>query len=371
MQPKETNANTSVKASPSSYNGRRYKSGEIIREVNEKNPKNKIFLVLSCLATGSFSDVYEVYIPELKNKMACKLISKLRLTRKPLEREMTREEIRIHIKIFKELGGHRNIVRPLYVTKTQDHVMIGTELCRCDSLNELARREYLSTSQVISYFRQMVEAVSFLHNNGIVHRDVKLANALLAKDGVTVKLCDFGFAWEEGTPDVNNGRPLGTMNYLAPEILRGGVTNSKKGDIWALGCCLYALFNRSPPFEKEVEDIKGCKGRILSNQWEFTERFNSVPTEAVDLIMRCLSLKPDERPTCEEILKHPLFSISIPPLIGTASTNVQQGPESSSTQPSATSITGISIGNKRKQRDNDDKTNEETSSCSKRKRQSP
>jgi serine/threonine protein kinase len=371
MQPKETNANISVKASPSSSsNGRRYKNGDIIREVNERNPRNKIFLVLSCLASGSFSDVYEVYIPELKNKMACKLISKLRLARKPLERQMTKTEIGIHIKIFKELGGHGNIVRPLYITKTQDHVLIGTELCRRDSLNELARREHLTTSQVIGYFRQIVEAVSFLHNNGIVHRDIKLANALLAKDGTTVKLCDFGFAWEEGTPDVNNGRPIGTMNYLAPEILRGGVTNSKKGDIWALGCCLYALFNGSPPFEKGIEDIKGCKGRILRNQWGFTERFNSVPTEALDLIMRCLSLKPDERPTCEEILKHPLFSISIPPLTRTASTNVQQGPESSSTSITDPPI-GISIGNKRKERDNDDKTNEETSSCSKRKRQSP
>lgn len=95
-------------------------------------------------------------------------------------------------------------------------------------------------------------AISYLHANGISHRDVKTDNVMIGDDGV-VKLIDFGFA----TTVTKGETHCGTPNYMAPELFcKKSIYNPYKVDIWALGILLYYLYEGCYPFrgynEKEL-----------------------------------------------------------------------------------------------------------------------
>jgi serine/threonine protein kinase len=83
-------------------------------------------------------------------------------------------------------------------------------------------------------------AVTFLHANGIVHRDISLENLLLADDG-SVSLSDFGLARTVDAPDFTCAGAVGKPKYMAPEQFRYVAYNGKSSDLWSLGVCMYAM----------------------------------------------------------------------------------------------------------------------------------
>jgi len=92
----------------------------------------------------------------------------------------------------------------------------------------------------------IAQAIQHLHNKGIAHRDIKLANILLKKD-CTIKLADFGFAKESNSEEVMMRTYCGTPITMAPEILKGKPYD-KKCDIWSLGVILFQLTFGKLPF---------------------------------------------------------------------------------------------------------------------------
>jgi polo-like kinase 4 len=98
---------------------------------------------------------------------------------------------------------------------------------------------------VRSYVQQLVAGVHYLHNNNIIHRDLKLSNLLLTAEN-TLKIADFGLA----TNVHSNTTPTticGTPNFIAPEVLLGK-PYSFAADLWSLGCIVYCMLMGSPPF---------------------------------------------------------------------------------------------------------------------------
>ncbi len=102
------------------------------------------------------------------------------------------------------------------------------------------------------YFKQLVGSVEHLHNNGVAHRDLKPENLLL-DDHLMLKLIDFGFATvvEEGR---RNRTSLGTLRYMAPELLYKLPYDAKKADIFAMGVILFVFFTGHPPFKHATEN---------------------------------------------------------------------------------------------------------------------
>ena len=91
--------------------------------------------------------------------------------------------------------------------------------------------------------------VRYLHNLGIVHRDLKLENIMMShqKDGAVPKIVDFGLAKMIG-PNESANEPFGTLGYVAPEVLQKK-PYTFSCDVWSLGCILYALLSGSLPFD--------------------------------------------------------------------------------------------------------------------------
>ena len=120
------------------------------------------------------------------------------------------------------------------------------------------RRKVLTEFETRYYMKQIVNGVQYLHNNQIIHRDLKLGNLFL-NESLQVKIGDFGLATKIEFDGERKKTLCGTPNYIAPEILE------KKGhsfevDIWSIGCIMYTLFFGRPPFESS--SLKETYSRI-------------------------------------------------------------------------------------------------------------
>ena len=183
------------------------------------------------LGKGGFGDVYECTVLETNKVYAIKIIEKARLGEKGMA--FASEEIKINRSIL-----HNNICRHKHSFQDSSNIYMILELCEKQSLSEVVRRRTrLTEPEVMYYMKQLVEAIKYLHDNSILHLDLKLSNIFLDKD-LNVKLGDFGLARHLKSSDELVTSFAGTLPYMAPEIVnRSG--HSFKADIWAIGVILY------------------------------------------------------------------------------------------------------------------------------------
>jgi len=144
--------------------------------------------------------------------------------------------------------NHPNAVAIYDVVVDEGLPCLVMELVTGKSLKEvIAERGRLDPIAAARIGRQVAAALGVAHRAGIIHRDVKPANVLIAKDG-TAKLTDFGIARDEGDAGLTStGTFIGTPNFLGPEIALGG-NHGPASDVWALGALLYAAVEGEPPF---------------------------------------------------------------------------------------------------------------------------
>lgn len=181
------------------------------------------------------------------------------------------------------------------------------EYCPGDELyNYLLNHGQMPPDQVQRIFTQLVGAVSYVHNKGCVHRDLKLENILLDK-AQNVKLVDFGFTREYQGSTSYLQTWCGTIAYSAPEMLRGEKYAGEKVDVWSLGVILYALLCGELPFDED--DDGSTKAKILIEEVNFPDH---VPDLARELIRKLLSKRPLLRPCLGDILKDPWLADHAP-----------------------------------------------------------
>jgi len=210
--------------------------------------------------------------------------------------------------LAREIHHHRQFVHPhiarLYeVIVTESMVWLVLEYCQGDELyNYLLSHGRLPVEKVQKTFAQLVGAVSYVHNQSCVHRDLKLENILLDKHE-NVKLVDFGFTREYEGKSNYLQTFCGTICYSAPEMLKGEKYAGEKVDVWSLGIILYALLCGELPFDEDDDDA--TRRRILAEEPKYPDH---VPPDALSLLRSLLSKRPFRRPTLPEILGHPFLA---------------------------------------------------------------
>jgi len=270
--------------------------------------RGKSVRIIRLLGEGGFA---YVYLGELDNGQKVALKRFITQTKEMLDSVI--EEIRVM-----ELLGNscQNIVgyygsERSKITEYKTEVLILMELCNGGSLTHyLQRSQNLSEDQVIRMFRQIVTAVAHMHKQRppVAHRDLKIDNILIAKDG-TFKLCDFGscstvdrtyttkreIVQEQSIIDRTT-----TPSYRAPEIvdLYQRIRVNHKVDIWALGVILYAMAYNKMPFGQDC-----AKAAILEGNVKIPKSTRQ-PKRMGKLVKALLNKRPDRRPSCEEILAH-------------------------------------------------------------------
>ena len=151
-----------------------------------------------------------------------------------------RQEIEILRTIF-----HENVIQHLDSIETDTEFNIITELAQEELYTVLREDEKLPLTVVRSIALQLIRALQHLHENNIIHRDIKPQNILICTNG-TVKICDFGFAKAlESSAMICSFK--GTPLYMAPEVIYQKPYN-ESADIWSLGVLLYELYTGKPPY---------------------------------------------------------------------------------------------------------------------------
>ncbi len=168
-------------------------------------------------------------------------------------------------------------------------------------MNELLRRrKRLHELEVQCYSLQIINALKYLQQHRIIHRDLKLGN-LFINEKMEIKLGDFGLATKLDFEGEKKRTICGTPNYIAPEVLEGKAGHSYEVDVWSLGVIMYTLIIGKPPFE--TSDVKTTYRRIRMNAYTFPEHI-IISDAAKDLIQKILISNPTNRPTIDDCLAH-------------------------------------------------------------------
>ncbi|KAL6178944.1 hypothetical protein ACLB2K_050461 [Fragaria x ananassa] len=152
------------------------------------------------------------------------------------------------------------------------------------------------------YSREILHGLKYLHENGIVHCDLKCKNVLLSSSG-NVKLADFGCARRLKDSTTTTG---GTPLWMAPEVLRNEGLDFAC-DIWSLGCAVIEMATGRPPWAAEISDPVAAVLKIAcsSERPQFPRQFSN---EGLDFLAKCLERDPKRRWSAEQLLNHPFVS---------------------------------------------------------------
>ncbi len=150
--------------------------------------------------------------------------------------------------------------------------------------------------QVIGIFKQVAGGLDVLHENGLIHRDLKPGNILIDERGIPY-IADFGLAKDhghEGTVLTRPGQALGSMDYMAPEQIRGEDVTSAT-DVYALGCMLYELLTGAPPFA-DKQGMRIMWAHLQDAPPHPSDRRADLPRPVGDALLKGLEKDPADRP---------------------------------------------------------------------------
>eukprot|EP01103_Thecamoeba_quadrilineata_P013242 TRINITY_DN3615_c0_g1_i4.p1 TRINITY_DN3615_c0_g1~~TRINITY_DN3615_c0_g1_i4.p1 ORF type:complete len:675 (-),score=119.74 TRINITY_DN3615_c0_g1_i4:70-2094(-) len=217
--------------------------------------------------------------------------------------------------IMKEINvlrkcNHQNIVRYYGCFFAEGALWILMDFCEMGSLADLRKEKgvVLTESQIVVILHQVTKGLHYLHEQGIMHRDIKTGNVLLTAEGP--KLADFGVSdiSLQGKPkEKTNNTLVGTPLFMAPEVLEGQ-TYEFKSDIWSLGITIIEIADGDPPHSDQPL-MKAL--RLITEQPSPTFKNPALWSPALsDFLSSCLSFQRNSRSSAEQLLSHPLFDFA-------------------------------------------------------------
>ena len=160
------------------------------------------------------------------------------------------------------------------------------------------------------YAKQIISGLSYLHENKVLHKDIKGANILVNKDGM-IKLSDFGCSVEiERTLSTQTGHGdhslQGSIPWIAPEVVTRG-EYGRRSDIWSLGCTILEMASGKCPWSQYNLENPFLLIRKIGETDDLPEIPDHLSTELKNLIMKCLNRDSKQRPYAPELLEHKFF----------------------------------------------------------------
>jgi serine/threonine-protein kinase len=265
------------------------------------------FLIEKELGSGAMGAVYLARYIKNNHRVAIKIMSSAINSNasSSLVARFEREA-----EILKHLNNP-NIVRLFGIGKFKGMRYYAMEVIDGETLEAiLLRKGAFSWDETIELGKQICNALQHAHDNGVVHRDIKLSNLMVTKQGV-LKLTDFGIAKDlDGTLLTGANCAIGTAAYMSPEQCRGESTITGKSDLYSLGVVLFELLTGKRPFRgnNEVELFL----HHVQTKPERPSRINfEIPKFLDTLILHLLEKDPDDRPPSASVVAKILEEIRV------------------------------------------------------------
>ncbi|KAI8816818.1 kinase-like domain-containing protein [Fimicolochytrium jonesii] len=189
-----------------------------------------------------------------------------------------------------------NMPQPPPLIRNHSFPTVLARKASMDLFEHIDAHSHLSEQHARHIFRQIADAIAYLHSQGIVHRDLKDENIVI-DSSLTIKLIDFGSAAFEA-PNSNKRASLdrfqGTLTYASPEILAGKKYRGRPSDIWAVGVLLYTMLCGECPFRNSYE---ACTT-------SYKKPATHVSRECLELVDWMLEKNPERRPSADQVLEH-------------------------------------------------------------------
>lgn len=244
-----------------------------------------------CLGKGAFGSVFRALNMGTGETVAVKQVKLADLPKSELR------VITLEIDLLKNLD-HPNIVKYHGFVKSTESLNIILEYCENGSLHSISKNFGKFPENLVGlYMSQVLHGLLYLHEQGVIHRDIKGANILTTKQGL-VKLADFGVATR--TTTLHESSVVGTPYWMAPEVIElSGATTAS--DIWSLGCTVIELLDGRPPYHK-LQPMHALFRIVNDDHPPLPEGASPVVR---DFLMQCFQKDPNLRVSARKLLKHP------------------------------------------------------------------
>tara|TARA_B100000575_G_C23142272_1_gene665180 strand:- start:6874 stop:8145 length:1272 start_codon:yes stop_codon:yes gene_type:complete len=276
--------------------------------MNSPYSKNKLpsinssYKEISLLGKGTYGSVYLVKDVDKGIYYADK---RIRLIGRDLyEKNSILNEIRL-------LACHRSpyIIQLYDVYITNNILHLITEYAAKGDLSKIIKRyrrtgKYFSEEHIKTYLFQICNGIQYLHQNNIMHRDIKSANIFMTKKR-NIKIGDVGII-KVLSPSVDYTRTkIGTPYYMSPELYKHQKYNSKT-DVWSIGVLLYELMTLKLPFN--ANNMDQLKYKIANENWYLEDKYkHKFSSGLCDILYKLLQSNPKDRYSLTEVLSHSYF----------------------------------------------------------------
>jgi len=227
-----------------------------------------------------------------------------------LRRQQRRELLFNEVVIMRDYH-HPNIVEMYDSFLVGDELWVVMEYLEGGALTDIVTHARMDEEQIATVCLQCLQALAFLHSQGVIHRDIKSDSILLAADG-RVKLSDFGFCAQVSQELPKRKSLVGTPYWMSPEVI-SRLPYGPEVDIWSLGIMVIEMVDGEPPFFNEpplqaMRRIRDMPPPKLRNATKVSARLQG-------FLDRMLVRDPAQRATAFELLHHPFLRQAGPPAL--------------------------------------------------------
>jgi len=269
------------------------------------------YRIVGLVGRGATSSVYRAVELRLEREVALKLLSPELSEDRRFERRFLRES-----KLAASLE-HPNVIPIFAAGQVEDQLYIAMRLIEGGDLKTLLdEHRRLPKERALALCAQLASALDAAHTSGLVHRDVKPSNVLLERDAARKEhafLADFGLtkAVAATRASTQTGRMIGTIDYMAPEQIRGDDVDGR-ADLYSLGCLLYECLVGEPPFTRGSE-VATLYAHLHDAPPRASEQLPVLPPALDDVFARALAKEPAQRyETCGELVAAARTALGLP-----------------------------------------------------------